>query len=264
MNFLETVLYLDTLVRITRPILFIKKIFKKGKCKIFNDYENFLKIAENYKEIVVVASGPSAKNIKYDKNNLYITTNSSYLLLDQNVNFIHILNDLAYLSKFMAFGLKRKPLKVYIYAPYKNKTNFGYKVMDNVKKYVSMTNNIEIVSQDTNLEDQGNKINIFNELKLMNDKFSIKNPGGNSGLMILDFALLLSIRLNKPISVYGLDAGEGGRIYANGRVTNKNHIAMRDNHKQIMGQYLEYLNSQNLKYKNYSYFKGNMLLEKEV
>jgi len=223
-----------------------------------------LKIAEKYKEIVVVASGPSAKNIKYDKNNLYITTNSSYLLLDQGMDFIHILNDLAYLSKFMAFGLKQKPLKVYIYAPYTNKNNFGYKVMDNIKKYISNNNNIEIVSQDANLEDQGNKVNIFNELNLMNDEFSVKNPGGNSGLMILNFALLLSTRLNKPISVYGLDAGEGGRVYADGRVTNKNHIAMRDKHKQIMGQYLEYLNSQNLNYKNYSYFKGNMLLEEEV
>lgn len=265
MSLLESFLYTGYRARFSYPFLLLNRILSKNYIKVENNFENLIKIVQSYENIVVVGAGPSAANIKHSKENIYVTTNSSYLALPNNSDFIHVLNDISYLYKFLAFGLNKDPLITYIYAPYSNRNNFGYHVMDLIKKYPlgkSYKSKVEVVSQDRNLTSNEYR-NIFNEIEKINNGFEMENPGGNSGLMILNFGLLLSVYLKKRLRVYGLDAGEGGKIYFDGRKISEKHIAMRPEHKKIMGDYLEYLSKDYPLFENYSFFKGNAFLDKD-
>ena len=64
--------------------------------------------------------------------------------------------------------------------------------------------------------------------------------------------------INIPVELYGLDAGEGGRIYADGRVVGEGHVAMRTKNKKLIGEFLEYLNDNFDLFTNYSYFKPTL------
>jgi hypothetical protein len=261
MNKLDLFRYTGFKARVLEPYLYLKKIlcfFKKNyRCAGLEEFVNFGKRAE---KIVVVGAGPSSKKIEFDPSNLYITTNSSYLVLPDDATFIHVLNDLSYLRKYLVFGLKIPPKKVYIYAPFINKNNFGYKVMQLSKELIKCTkDHVEIVSQSKNLYFYENRCKgIYEELERLNNSFDVKNHGGNSGLMILNFGLLLSKKLDKELHIYGLDAGEGGKVYFDGRKITNNHIAFRDEHKQMMGNFLEYITHELPNIYNHSYFKNNV------
>lgn len=264
MRFIDAVLYTNKYSRINKYLFFFLNSFKNKK--VIN--KDLLKICKSYSKIAGLASGPSLNKCKVNNETLYLTTNSSYLYLKDMANFVHVIKDLSYLQKFLLFGLKYKPELVVIEIPTNNNgKGFGRFSIDFVKKYLGkrkfkypivITNNENLVSI--------NPQNYYEKRMKFMSSNDLSNPGSNSGLMIYGYCLWLTSIVSsiKVCEIYGLDAGEGGEQYFNGKKTESNHVAMRDENKYNMGLFIE--NSQN-KFsfiKNYSYFKSNIKEKKST
>lgn len=258
MRFFDIIKYTNKYSRFNKYLFLVLNLFKKDK--IID--QDLLEICSDYVKIAGLAAGPSLNKCKIDKETLYITTNSSYLYLKKDTNFVHFIKDVSYLQKFLLFGLKYKPKLVVIEIfTHSNGCGLGKLSIELVKKYLGKRKFKfpVVVSNNENLISVNSKNYYTKRIKFINDNKLI-NPDSNSGLMIYGYCVWLTSIISsiKTCEIYGLDAGEGGEQYFNGRNTMSNHVAMRDENKYNMGVFIE--NSQN-KFsfiKNYSYFKNNI------
>jgi hypothetical protein len=255
MNFIQRFKYTNHLVRLLEVILPVSR-WRNQSIKIEDKYNIFNGLSEKvFSEIVILASGPSSKKVKFRPDALYITTNASYMMLPKDYSFIHLINDLGYLKKFIAFGLNAKPLVVVVDAPYSAPKHNGFNLLKQLQHYgIPKGFEVSFLTQQINYPDSNN-IELSNSIERFYNQHSSKNPCNNSGLRILKLGLWLGNKLNIPVSLFGLDAGEGGQVYFDGRKTLPNHVAMRDKNKEEIGEYLDFINTNFNYFTNHSFYK---------
>ena len=257
MTTFDKIKYTNKYVRLVK-FIFLLKIYPKYLMDV-NSFK-LHELVRKFNKLIVIASGPSAKKLQLDSNSLCITTNSSYLILDENSNFIHIIKDLNYLRKFLMFGLKYKPVAVIIDVnTHSNGKGLGAKAIKLVNKYYGRRKyDYPVVVTDNENILKINKKNYRNDLSEFMAKHKISRKGSNSGELIYAYGVWLSF-LNqiKTLEIYGIDAGEGGQVHFDGRTTAKNHVAFRDKQKKAMGDFFEECQSKFNHIKNYSNFKNN-------
>lgn len=215
---------------------------------------------QDKERLVALASGPSANKCNLDKNSLYITTNSSYLILNKDISFIHIIKDLGYLYKFLIFGLKFKPLAVIIDVnTHSNGQGFGSKSVKLLNKYFGKVKyDYPVVITDNENILKLNKKDYRNEMTSFFTHNDIVRHGSNSGELIYSYGVWLSAVNNiAKFDVYGIDAGEGGNKHFDGRTTANNHVAFRDENKSKMGEFFDQCQNKYSHIINHSYFKNN-------
>lgn len=228
------------------------------KKKITNEFD-INKVAHEYDKIIVLASGPSAKQCETNDKALFITTNSSYLILNEKNSFIHIIKDLGYLYKFLIFGLKFKPKAVIIdINTHSNGKGMGATSIKLVNKYLGkITFNYPVLVTDNENIITLNKKNYRNEMINFLIKNSLSTWRSNSGELIYMYGIWLSSINSKQMLVYGIDAGEGGNKHFDGRTTANNHVAFRDENKKRMGEFFNMCQEKFSHIFNYSFFKNN-------
>lgn len=193
-----------------------KTVRKKNiDAKEFESVKNLIKYfnIKDFKAIVVVASGPTSKNISFKEDVLYITTNDAIKLVS-SYNFIYILQDPYYLIKYLKSFKGRKFWNGTIFFIENNISN--KKTFLSIKKYLrkKIRNKREfLISNIKDFEYDNNIFEEFNSVLVNNINFEYEAI--NSGFMCVQIAYVFSILSNKPLHIYGLDMGIGGDTYFN-------------------------------------------------
>ena len=258
MSFFDTIKYTNEYPHLAK-LLPVYRLFKNKKITSAS-IKDFIK---NYKNAAVLASGPSLNLCKPNKETLYITTNSSYLYLKGKFDFIHVIKDLGFLNKLLLFGLKYNPKLLIIEVPtHSNGQGFGKITLNVINKYLKKRkfNFPIVICNNENLAEINPKSYYNDRSNFTLEKVGTQNPDSNSGLMIYAYGFWITETNSniKSCNIYGLDAGEGGKRYFNNLKTLPNHVAMRDQNKIEMGNFIEECQSKFSSIKNYSYFKNNV------
>lgn len=195
---------------------YLIKPFPEEVKKDFNSYSEFVNISalvdyinvKNYKKIVVVASGPSAKNVTLEKDALYFTTNNA-LKLVESVPHVYVLNDSYYILKYLKSISNSEEWKTTIFW-YVSTTS---KIKESAVKILE--NYFETRSRDkkefliTNIDKPFMLKNIHVELvEFLKLNLDINYYGVNSGFVTLVLAYVISVISDIEIEIYGLDMGE--------------------------------------------------------
>ncbi|GGE32442.1 hypothetical protein [Psychroflexus planctonicus] len=255
MNFFDKLFYTNKYIKSIHLKFFL--LFFKTK-KLDSNFDLSEEIKKS-KSLVVLASGPSAKKYRHEKDDLIITTNSSYLMLHKHARFIHIIKDLGYLHKFLMFGLKFKPLAVIIdINTHSNGKGFGAHSIKLLKSYLGRRyySFPVIITDNENLFTE-NRVNYGNQMSDFFEINKIKRSASNSGELIYAYGVWLSSQENRTMKVFGIDAGEGGNKHFDGRSTASNHVAFRDHNKKRMSDFFGECQNKYSHIFNYSFFKNN-------
>lgn len=256
MKTIDKIKYTNKYIKFIYLIYLLNFLHKKK----INDKFDINKVVNEHLKIIALASGPSAKQCEIDENVLFITTNSSYLILNEKNSFIHIIKDLGYLYKFLIFGLKYKPKAVIIDINTHSKgKGMGSTSIKLVNKYLGRIKfNYPVLVTDNEKIITLNNKNYRNEMIDFLVKNSLSTWHSNSGELIYRYSLWLSVLNSKEMLVYGIDAGEGGNKHFDGRTTANNHVAFRDENKKRMGEFFETCQQKYSHIYNHSYFKNNV------
>lgn len=233
-------------------IIKLKKVFFKNNSIDKNNLvEQIINEYSNKKKIVVLCSGPSTRKVKLSQDCLYLVTNSGYPLV-ANYDSLYYVNDGYYIKKILALSdnfLNKNQKIVFYYQnseQHKNGFNFLYHHINLLykKKLYFITKLINEKRFITNFE----QFQTFYE----NRNLPIKIQ--NSGIFLLLFGYMLSVKMSLPIELYGLDLGFGG----NNHFDNKGLVGKSVTSKQVkrnVSIYLNYFYKEKKDFTNFSYFK---------
>ncbi len=244
----------------------IIKPYPKGVTNTPKDYSQFSKLSEiisyleveSYNKIVVVASGPSSKELTLENNALYFTTNKAITLV-KDYNHAYIVNDSYYMSTY----LKRyKPSTKWKGTFFWYTTSPAVRENSTIKmlyKYLENKSRTRREFLITNVDD-GQALHTIHEelITFVKDKLGISYFGVNSGFVTLVLAYIIAHYSNKKLEIYGLDMGENGEGYFDKKVAVGKSIK-GENTKQIVGEFLDKIYEQKgEEIINNSYFKTKL------
>lgn len=215
---------------------------------------NALEVAR-FEKIVVVASGPTAKQMIKCENNLYISTNNA-ILLTKDVPFIYIVNDSYYLMRYLKtfIGPKKWLGTIFWYfstpSMLRNKSHLKLiqylETKRRNKEEILITNSDDSVAQS----DLHREINGYLKKTIDFDFYGV-----NSGFVAVVIGFVLSHYSSKPMEIYGLDMGlKGGGYFNSGQELGKSINS--DSSKSVVSDFLNkiyYLNGYSVS--NFSYFE---------
>lgn len=226
--------------------------------KLYNDFTSLNSIIEylevkKYDRIVVVASGPSAIKLKKRSKYLYFCCNDAIKLMD-DINFVYMLHDPYYLMKYLKTFKEKQNWKSTIYwFYYSDRSKYIYDIIQNyLAKYSRERHEFLLTNHENNF---GNS-KIYTEInKVLMSIFNYRPYGVNSGFNTLVFASVIAYLAEKPLDIFGLDAGVGGEKYFN-RTSTLGLNIKKENTKMKIAEFLEALEKSEIKVQNYSNFKG--------
>lgn len=191
-----------------------KKAIGFKEITTIDDLINYFEI-QQYKSIAVIASGPTSKNISLEKDVLYITTNDAIKIVS-NANFIYIVNDTFYLTRYLKtfkadsfwrgtiFFIENIPSNIFLFSK--------------IKKYLATKSRTKKEFLISSIKDNEYKNNIFDEFdRILKEKLGFSYEAINSGFMCVQIAFVFSTITKKPLYIYGLDMGVGGDVYFNAK-----------------------------------------------
>lgn len=242
-------------VKVYSLVIYIKKFLLKTNVKqslcLVDD------IIFEYKEkkkVIVVCNGPSANNTKISNDHLYIVTNSGYSLVNE-VDFLYYVNDGYFIKKALAmhtFFLKKNQ-KIIFYYQETNEHKEGFHFL---LKYYRLLNNKKLFFLTGLDASETSSLNF----KEFHDFYSERNLAvkvQNSGMFVLLFGYMLSVKMGLPLEIYGLDLGIGGEFHFDKKgVVGKSVVNKRV--KENIEMYLNYMYSEKSDVFNYSYFKNKI------
>lgn len=231
----------------------VKSVFVRNTIVRTNLIEDLIKSYSTKKKIVVLCSGPSALKVKLSNDCLYLITNSGYSLVS-NHDFIYYINDGFFIKKTLASASSflKKNQKILFFYQNSNEHKKGF---DFLNKYSSLLNSDELyfltklIKNDCFIENYEQFTTFYQERNL-----PIKIQ--NSGMFLLLFGYMLSVKMNLPLDLYGLDLGLGGNVhYDNKGVVGKS--VFRDRVKENVKMYLSFMYNEKKEISNYSNFSPN-------
>ncbi len=240
--------------------VFFKSLFPDNFSPKHNSVDDFIQRFNDKERVVVFCSGPSAKKVLPNKNNLYLATNDGCkFVVANNLDFLFFLNDQYYLNKNLVRSekyLKKDQSIVLFYT----QTKLHKKAWNYLKAKLWMFGDKNFLSFN-DLEKGISKTNYDLFISFYKDR-GLPLKSQNSGMFILLLGYYIAVKLNKPIDIYGLDLGIGGNEHYDkkGLVTKS---ITRDRIKVNTKMYLDYMYKNHNDIKNYSNFYGNMTDFKE-
>lgn len=231
--------------------IMLKNLFGQNNNAIFLNLDEIEKLLLKKKDVTVVCSGPSANKLTPNKDNLYLTTNDSYKLVE-NYDFLYYVNDGYFFRRFLANSpyCKNHINNIFYYNKEDDLHSYSFK---HFERHIGLlkNNNFLITKFKTNIKHSNANHESFIEL-LESNKLPVKIQ--NSGIFLMLFGFYLSIKYGKNLNIYGLDLGVGGNVHFN----NEGHVGksiIRDSVKRNTKIQLDIIyNILSDKVKNYSYF----------
>ena len=234
-------------------LLSYKKIVYKKKEIYSKDLED---IVANYKykdKIVVLCSGPSAKKLVKDDTTLYITTNNSFKLV-RDLDYLIYLNDPYYLRQNVYENIHQKKNQSFIFSFFDEKRHRAQYDFFKEYGYLIKSENKYIIDREYGGAISASNHEAFSDFL---DRKNIDLQLWNSGIFILIFGYFLSITMDKPLEIYGLDLGVGGKIHFD-KSTNVTNVITKGYVKVDVKKYLDIMyGDDQLAFSNYSNFFGN-------
>ncbi len=194
----------------------------KNVIRIHDNYEQinlntWVRSICGYKQIVVLAKGPSAKLLKPEKNCLYVTTNKSYELVAQH-HFVNFLSEGSHVYEYIKNGISYPNYQATIF---REEVSTGSKAVRDVAKFIYTykkkysRNKPEIFLTD--LVKDGCSYNNYLELESFINKYlGVKVKQFNSGFGAIHLGFYIALNLMVPLHIYGMDAGYGGLVHYDG------------------------------------------------
>lgn len=216
---------------------------------------NYFAISE-YKKLVVVASGPTSKQLKLEDDVLYLCTNNSIELVKQK-SFIYIVHDPYYLTIYLKSFSEYKYWKGTVFWIINNKSKINTISFQKVIKYLSKKSRTkkEILITDFDYNQQSK--NLDKSLKNYLEKnFDFNYISINSGFNCVLIGSVLANLNQMPLEIFGLDMGEGGDAYFNKKAIIGKSIK-GENNKEIVKKFLLKAYQSNIKITNYSNFMNH-------
>lgn len=206
-----------------------------------------------YTKIVSVAGGPSASLLQLDSTSFYITTNDGYELF-RGRPFLFYVNDGFYLKKLLACHSTMFQPGQEIILWFDN-TDLHKPVYKYFKTHMYLLKSYKIYIISNLFEDpvsQENYVNFYSFYQERNLDVKIQN----SGVFLLLFGYYMSIKMNLPFELYGLDLGVGGLCHFN----NKGVVGKSVTNERVkinVKKYLDFMFNEHAKMKNFSNFQNN-------
>jgi|GEM_PF-4692857 len=243
---------------------FLTRICPKFKNTSQNPISSVIEIKQwvnkfsKFEKIIVCASGSSLNNLKKNSDKfLYITTNSSVSkVLDYH--FIYFTFTREYINVYLRHGFKNKGWEGTIFrftqskAYHKIRMSSYDKVLDYLSKYHRNKPELLLSDIQKNSPEEAN-FNELNQFIKSNLNFNFDNE--NSGISILLLGYYFAKKLNKPLEVYGLDAGIHGGQYFNKSGHPGKEISNEKTIKSLTHILYGIQKDPSVPFSNHSYFK---------
>lgn len=220
--------------------------------KSLNDLSDYFRIAD-FKKIVVVASGPSAKKIILENDALYFCCNDSINIV-KTMPHIYVVHDSFYLIKYLKSFVPTDKWMGTTFWIMDNKSKINSNSFKKIFYYILRRHRNKREFLITNYEYSKSSESLYKELiESLNEDFGFTYQNINSGFNALMLAAVLASKKNKSIEVYGLDMGIGGDQYYNKRASIGKSIN-GDNNKEIVKDFLTELYKKKINIYNASNF----------
>lgn len=249
-------------VRNYKYLYYLVKPYEKGVVPSPLNYEDFdsldaitsyFKLRE-FSKIIVVASGPSSKNVTLEDRAIYFCCNDSINIVSSKP-FLYMVHDEFYVVKYLkSFSRYYHNWKGTIFWLVNNGSTSNTKSFERIKRFLGKRSRNRREFLITDYEYSPSSLKIFNEIsEVLRENFNFEFQSINSGFNSLIFACVLSFFNDLPVEVYGLDMGEGGESYFN-KDAKLGKSIKGENNKKIVGDFLSKLYATELKIKNFSNF----------
>ncbi|CAD0008461.1 hypothetical protein [Flavobacterium salmonis] len=224
----------------------------------YSDYESLNNLSDyfrisDFKKIVVVASGPSAKKIVLEKDALYFCCNDSINIV-KTMPHIYVVHDPFYLIKYLKSFVPTDKWMGTTFWIMDNKSKINSNSFEKVLYYILRKHRNKREFLITNYKYNKSSEFLYKELiESLKEDFGFTYQSINSGFNTLMLGAILALKKNKPLEVYGLDMGIGGNQYYNKSASIGKSIS-GDNNKEIVKDFLNQLYKQKIKIYNASNF----------
>lgn len=233
------------------------KSVKKGMLD-YEDYDSldnlidYFRIAD-FKKIVVVASGPSAKKIVLEKDAIYFCCNDSINIV-KSMSHVYVVHDPFYLTIYLKSFMPSEKWLGTAFWIMDNNSKINSNSLEKVLQYILKKHRNKREFLITNYKYNKSSGVLYNELiERLKEDFDFTYQSINSGFNTLMLAAVLASKKDKPLEIYGLDMGIGGDQYYNKKAIIGKSIS-GDHNKEIVKDFLNQLYKQKIKVYNASNF----------
>lgn len=214
---------------------------------------DYLELSE-YEELVVVACGPTSRNIRFSNKSIYLCTNRAIRLMG-SFPFIYMVTDPFCLVDYIKSYNPPANWKGSFFWYYSSEKKQKKAEVKLLRKYLTSYSRSKREFLITNLKED----NILNEVhyeitNFLKEKLGINFFGVNSGFQILVLGYVMAYYSNIPIKIYGLDLGENEEAYFY-KKTELGKTIKSDFTKKIVGEFLEKIYKEDkIDVQNFSFF----------
>lgn len=234
--------------------IFVKAFFYRKRPSVIegNQISDIFDKYKHKKKIVVLASGPSANTMSLNRDYLYLITNTGNRIVE-GYDFLYYLNDNFYIKRALANSFLKPKQEVLFFYAHTELHKIG---LDYLLKYIKLLGTMELYFITKRLKD-ANATDNFIDFEQFYSERNLPLIVQNSGVFLLLFGFYLAHKMSLPIDVYGIDLGIGGTVHFDRKAVVGNSVT-KDNVKENVKKYLEYMYKDHIDIKNYSNFYGNM------
>lgn len=213
----------------------------------------------HYEKVVVVASGPSSRQLDFNKRHLYLTCNTSYRLLD-NVCFFHYLSDRSMVLEYLKNGVSSELcLGVLVWLEVSSFPECNAPLAKITRRYFDKYHRR---TPEFFATDFYKNSTAFENYSLLEESFravtGFKFKQYNSGFGLVNLGILFASKLNLPLSIVGLDAGERGLVHYDGTLARGKSISGDSTKRKLESLLLALYAQSRFPVENHSFFLPRM------
>ncbi len=227
----------------------------------FTKFEDWFKNTFNFQKIVVLGSGPSLNKLKkFDLTTLYLTSNSSVCKVI-NYNFVYFTFTREYINTYLKKGFKQKGWQgtFFLFTKSKKANSIRMASYQKIRSYLSTNQSHKNDILFSDIENSGianSNYDLINQFATEN--MNLKFVDLNSGVSLLIIGIFLAQKRKIPIEIYGIDAGMGGKKYANSKIEIPGNEIQNSKNISALEKIYRYLKDNNIDFTNHTFYKPNV------
>lgn len=209
-----------------------------------------------FEKLVIVASGPSSRNIEFSDKALYFATNDAMKLVKDH-NFVYLVNESFYRLRYLKTFVGKENWKGTFFWFASTRDNLKASGTQLLLKYIKLKHRTKKEFLITNTEDCP-LLPVHKEItEFLKTELDIKYYGVNSGYVMLVLVYCMAYISNKPVEIFGLDLGEKEEGYFDKKVEIGKSVK-GDKAKEVVGTFLTKVYKREVPVINHSYFMQNV------
>ena len=214
-------------------------------------------LAKNFEEVIAVASGPSACNTPRQDNALYFATNDSFKIVS-DLPFVYFLTDRYMVRRYLKLGIKASGLTATVLLAQAQSWPPNARIARHINRYKLKYQRIRHEVFAFDLAEKGPAHDNWRLIEnTIREDLDRPYRQFNSGFGLIQVAYVVARAMNLPLSIYGLDAGEGGHVHYDGNPCAGKSVVSEKTRRKLK----ELLNSMyqkgQVRVANFSFFHPN-------